>query len=68
MTELVIICDGCGYRSNPTRNAGMKIGTIRGELRMAGWDTDDRRGKDFCPDCRKKRKVTSPTNLEAKHD
>ncbi len=51
MTELVIICNRCGMRSEAHRNAGMKIGIIRGGLRMKGWYTIDRGGVDYCPGC-----------------
>jgi hypothetical protein len=56
MTEVVIICNGCGKRSAPYKNAGgTKLQTVRGEMRQAGWETITNRSLDYCPDCRKKR-------------
>lgn len=56
-TRLYVVCDGCGTKSAEWKNGGMKIGTLRGELRLAGWETLDARQLDYCPPCRKKREA-----------
>jgi hypothetical protein len=59
MTELVIVCDGCGKRSAPHQNAGMRITYIRARLRLAGWESLGS-GKDYCPACKTKRTAARP--------
>ena len=53
MTEVTIICNGCGAKSKPKQNAGNHgLMHMRGELRQLGWDTITNQSKDFCPACR----------------
>lgn len=57
-TRLTIVCDGCGARSPEHKNAGgLGVSTVRGELRLAGWETLSSASKDYCPACRKKRET-----------